>query len=153
MTSIIHHPPVAGPSASRAADVVIKVDLDDRCFLFPTAKNIAHLQFLIHRGERLRLELGFAYNVSQSPIELIEMAPYAVADFSRKLVDAVYRATSVLFIADGQTITVVTLANGYNLQIGDFASQRDLFISTGCIWRVCGAFCRASDFLTSPKSH
>jgi hypothetical protein len=146
-------PPVTEQAAPRAPDVLIKIDLDDRCFLFPSAKNVSHLQVLVYRGEKVRLEAVYPYNVSQTPAELIELKPQAVAEFSRKLVDTVYRAGSVLYIAGNQNIAVATLANGYSLQVGDSVHQRDLFISTSCIWRLCGALCRASDLLATPQAH
>jgi hypothetical protein len=153
MTPTIRRLSVSEQSEQRAPDAVIKVELDERCFLFPAGKNVSHLQFLVYRGSRVRLELIFSYNASQTPTEFVELTPHAVAEFSRKLVDAVYRASSFLHIADGQNIAVSTLANGYTLQVGDFANQRDLFISTSCIWRLCGAFCRSSDFLSTSEAH
>jgi hypothetical protein len=137
----------------REPDAQIKVELDERCFLFPTAKGVSHIQFLVYRNQKLRLELVFPYNVSQTPIEFLEFKPAAVPEFTRKLVDAVYRTTSFLYISDRQNVAFATHVNGYTLQVGDFASQRELFLSLTSIWRLSNAFCRASDFLATPAAH
>jgi hypothetical protein len=137
----------------REPDALIKVDLDERCFLFPTAKGVSAINFLIYRDEKLRLELAFPYNISQTPVEFLELKPTDVPEFTRKMVDAVYRTTSFLFIADRRNIAFATHANGYTWQVGDFTSQRELFVSLNCIWRLCGAFGRASDILATPQAH
>jgi hypothetical protein len=137
----------------REPDAQIKVELDERCFLFPTAKGVTHIQFLVYRNQKLRLELVFPYNVSQTPIEFLEFKPAAVPEFTRKLVDAVYRTTSFLYISDRQNVAFATHVNGYTLQVGDIASQRELFLSLASIWRLSNAFCRASDFLATPAAH
>jgi hypothetical protein len=137
----------------REPDALYKVELDERSFLFPTAKVVVSVQFMVYRGEKLRLDLGFPYNVSQTPVELLELKPAAVPEFTRKIVDAVFRTSSFLYIVDRQTFTFTTNANGFVLQVGDFAGQRELFISLASIWRLCGGFCRASDFLATPEAH
>jgi hypothetical protein len=85
VTGVVHRLPPPEPAVLRSPDALIKVDLDERCFLFPTAKNVSHLQFMVYRGDKLRLELAYPYNVSQTPTELLEFSPAAVAEFSRKL--------------------------------------------------------------------
>jgi hypothetical protein len=136
--------PVVVPTASslREPDAMFKVELDERSFLFPTAKIVTGMQFMVYRGDKLRLDLTFPFNVSQTPVE-----------FTKKIVDAVYRTSSFLYISDRQNLAFSTHANGFVLQVGDFASHRELFISLACVWRICGAFCRASDLLATPEAH
>jgi hypothetical protein len=110
-------------------------------------------QLLIHRGDRLQLDLVFPFNASQTPVEFLTLKPPAVPEFTRKLVDAVYRTTSFLYIAEGMNVAVATHVNGYSVQVSDYASQRELFVHTSCIWRLCGALCRASDFLAVREAH
>jgi len=136
-----------------APDLQLKVELDDRCFLFPAAKNLTHVHFLAYEAEKLRIDMVFPYNTNQTATEFLELDAKSVPELTRKLVEAVYRAGSFLLINDGVTITFTTFPNGYALQVGDFESKRELFISTNCIWRFCGAFCRAVDGMTVRQSH
>jgi hypothetical protein len=147
--------PVAVPTASslREPDAMFKVELDERSFLFPTAKIVTGMQFMVYRGDKLRLDLTFPFNVSQTPVEFLELKPAAVPEFTKKIVDAVYRTSSFLYISDRQNLAFSTHANGFVLQVGDFASHRELFISLACVWRICGGFCRASDLLATPAAH
>jgi hypothetical protein len=140
-------------AVNREPDAVIKVELDERCFLFPAAKGVTHMHLLVYRNEKLRIELTYPYNISQTPVEFIELKPAAVPEFTRKLVDAVYRTTSFLYISDKQNIAFATHVNGYTLQVGDYGRQREVFLSLTCIWRLSNAFCRASDFLATPAAH
>ncbi len=151
--SVVIATEASGLPGLRPPEAQIRVDLDDRCFLFPAAKNVSHMQLLIYRGKKLRLEVAFPYNASQSASEFLELGADAVPDFARKMVEAVYRAGSFLTIVDGLNISMCTHANGYNLQVGDFSTQRDLFVSPACIWRLCGAICRAGDFLAVKEAH
>jgi hypothetical protein len=137
----------------REPDAMFKVELDERSFLFPTAKIVTGLQFMVYRGDKLRLDLTFPFNVSRTPVEFLELKPSAVPEFTKKIVDAVYRTSSFLYISDRQNLAFSTHANGFVLQVGDFASHRELFISLACVWRICGGFCRASDYLATPEAH
>jgi hypothetical protein len=137
----------------RDPDALLKVELDERCFLFPSAKVVTQMQFLVYRNDRLRLDLTYPYNLSQTPVEFLEMKAAVVPEFTRKLVDAVYRTTSFLYIAERRNIAFATHVNGYTFQVGDYNGQQELFLSLACIWRLTGAFCRASDFLATPAAH
>jgi hypothetical protein len=146
-------PPSSDLAQLREPDAMFKVELDERSFLFPAAKIVSGMQFMVYRGEKLRLDLTFPFNVSQTPVEFLELRPAAVPEFTKKVVDAVYRTSSFLYISDRQNLAFSTHANGFVLQVGDFASHRELFISLACIWRICGGFSRASDFLSTPSAH
>ena len=139
--------------ALRPPHARIKVDLDERCFAFPAAKALANLQLLVYRGDRIQIELGYAFNEAKDSTEFATLAPGCICELARKMVEAVYRASSFVLVAGDVNVNFVTHPNGYALQVGDFSSQNDLFISPACIWRVSNAICRAADFVAISNTH
>lgn len=64
------------------------------------------------------------------------------------MIDAIYAARTHLVISEAVSITINVVANGYHLQIGDMNKLPELFLSTGCIWRVCQGLLRVVDHIT-----
>lgn len=126
-------------------DVVIKVDLDDRAFLFPHQKAVQQLSLHVNSQSRVRFEMAFAFNQARSSTLLMELTAEEAAEFSRRLVESVYRAQGSQIATRSLSIGIGVVANGYILQINEHSTQTELFLSTGCIWRVCNAIMRAVD--------
>ena len=89
--------------------------------------------------------MAFAFNQARSSTLLRELGAEEAAELSRKLVEAVYRAQGSQIVTRTLSIGIVVVANGYIVQINEHNLQTELFLSTGCIWRVCNAIMRAVD--------
>jgi hypothetical protein len=74
-------------------------------------------------------------------------------DLARRLIDAVYQARTQLAMSDGMRIAINVIANGYHLQIGDMSDPTDLYLSTGCIWRVCQGLLRVIDHVAPVEAN
>lgn len=129
-----------------APDIVIKVDLDDRAFLFPAAKPLAQLHLLVYRPYKVRFECAYPFNETRHTPELFELSAAETHELLRHLVDTVYRARSSQMVTRTTSLTINVVTNGYIIQFGDHEQPRELMLSTGCIWRVAGAIARAVDF-------
>jgi hypothetical protein len=69
------------------------------------------------------------------------------------LVEAVHCARTQLALTEGIRITINVIANGYHLQIGDMNNATELFLSSGCIWRVCQGLLRIADLIAPVESN
>jgi hypothetical protein len=145
--------PAREAAASPAPDAVIKVDLDERAFAFPQAKQILQLHILVYRPQLVRIEATYAYNEARASHELFELPADDARELVRKLVETVYRATSSQVISRSTTLSINVVTNGYLLQMGDHEHIREIFLSTGCIWRVCNGLARAVDFISPIASN
>lgn len=134
-------------------DAVIKVDLDDRAFLFPSGKLVAQLHLIVHKPHKIRFEAHYAFNQSRASPELFELSAEDARELSRKLVETVYRAQSCQIISRETNLGVTVVANGYILQFGPLENTKELMLSTTCIWRVCGSIARAVDYISPIASN
>jgi len=122
----------------------IKVDLDDRAFLFPSGKQLVQISF-IAEGQSIHLDAAYAFNQSRASPRLLTLNRADGRELARKLIDAVYAARTQIIASETTRITITVIANGYHFQIGDLNDASELFLSTGCIWRVCHGLLRALD--------
>jgi hypothetical protein len=130
----------------------IKVDLDDRAFLFPAGKGLAQLVFLSD-GQRVYVEAAYHFNQSRTPPRLLVLDLEDAKELGRRLVEAVHHARTQLVITASVRITINVAANGYHLQIGDMNDALELFLSTGCIWRVCQGLLRIVDMISPVEAN
>jgi hypothetical protein len=68
-------------------------------------------------------------------------------ELGRRLIEAVHHARTQIVATDGVRMTVNVIVNGYLLQIGDMNQAVELFLGTGCIWRVCQGLLRITDMI------
>jgi hypothetical protein len=134
------------PKLKTKPDYVIKVDLDERAFLFPAGKSISQISFATD-GRMIHVDAVFAFNETHTPPRLMTLGLEDVRELARRLVDAVYQARTQLAMTDGMRIAINVIANGYHLQIGDMTDPIDLYLSTGCIWRLCQGLLRIADYI------
>jgi len=130
----------------------VKVDLDDRAFVFPAGKPIAQL-VLLSDGKRVYVEAVYPFNQSRTPPRLLTFDLEDAREFSKRLIEAVHNAKTQLVVTAGIRITIAPVANGYHLQVGDVNDATELFLSTGCIWRVCQGFLRIVDLISPIESN
>jgi len=134
------------PRPKTKPDIIVKVDLDERAFLFPAGKMISQISFATE-GRMVHIDAVFPFNEARTPPRLLTLSAEDADELARRLVDAVYQARTQLAMSDGMRIAINVIANGYHLQIGDMTEPTDLYLSTGCIWRVCQAILRVTDYI------
>jgi hypothetical protein len=130
----------------------VKVDLDDRAFLFPAGKSVTQLLFLSD-GKRIFIEAVYPFNQSRTPPRLLTLDFDDAKDLGRRLIEAVHHARTQLVATDGARITINVVPNGYHIQIGDMNNATELFLGTGCIWRVCQGILRIVDLIAPVESN
>lgn len=135
------------PQHRAAPDAIIKVDLDDRAYVFPGSKLVTQLHVLAYRPHKIRFEAHYAFNESKASPELFELSFDDARELSRRMIEAVYRAQSTQIISRETSLVLSVVTNGYILQFGTLEAPKEIMLSTGCIWRVCGAIARAVDFI------
>ena len=133
-------------------DYVIKIDLDERAFLFPAGKSVSQIAF-VTEGRLIHMEAVYPFNETRTPPRLLTLTLEDAREFARRLVDAVYQARTQLAMSDGMRIAINVIANGYHLQIGDMSDPTDLYLSTGCIWRVCQGLLRIIDHIAPVEAN
>jgi hypothetical protein len=127
-------------------DLIVKVDLDERAFLFPAGKLMSQISFATD-GRVVHIDAVYPFNEARTPPRLLTLSAEDATELARRLVDAVYQARTQLAMSDGMRIAINVVANGYHLQIGDMTDPTDLYLSTSCIWRVCQALLRVTDYI------
>ena len=132
------------PVANLKPDYSVKVELDDRAFLFPAGKSVMQLVFVAD-GRTIHIEAIYPFNQSRTPPRLISLDIDDARDLGRRMVEAVHQARTQLVISEGVRIAINVIANGYHIQIGDMNNSTDLFLGTGSIWRVCQGLLRVID--------
>ena len=130
----------------------IKVDLDERAYLFPAGKSVSQLLFLSD-GRRIFIEAVYPFNQSHTPPRLVLLDLEDAREFGRRLIEAVHCARNQLVVTSGIRISINVVANGYHLQFGDMNSATELFLSTNCIWRVCQGLLRIADLIAPVESN
>jgi len=130
----------------------IKVDLDERSFLFPAGKSVSQLLFLSD-GRTILVEAVYPFNQSHTPPRLVSLNLEDAKEFGRRLVEAVHCARTQLVVTSGVRISINVVANGYHLQFGDMNNATELFLGTSSIWRVCQGLLRIVDLIAPVESN
>ena len=132
---------------------VICVEMDDRAFLLPEARNIVQLKFVAEAGSKVALEFVYAHNVSHLPPSRVTLQYEDAKDFCTRLIDAVYRAQTQNFISDSAHIAITLVPNGYIWMIEEGGKKRQFYMSTSVVWRVCNALYRIVDIQSPVASN
>jgi hypothetical protein len=138
--------------ANLKPDFVVKVDLDDRSFIFPAGKAVTQLAFFAI-GKTIHVEAMFPFNESRTPPRFLSLDLEDARDLAKHLVEAIYQARTQLVISGAIRITINVFANGCLLQIGDMNQSTDLFFGAGSIWRVCQGLLRIIDLIAPVESN
>jgi hypothetical protein len=144
--------PIPRISAELKSKFEIKIDLDERSYLFPAGKSVSQL-LLLSDGRTILVEAIFPFNQSRTPPRLISLDLEDAREFGRRLVEAVHCARTQLVVTQGIRISINVIANGYHLQFGDMNSATELFLGTNCIWRVCQGLLRIADLIAPIESN
>ncbi|TAN67261.1 MAG: hypothetical protein EPN17_11425 [Methylobacter sp.] len=132
---------------------VISVDMDDRAFLFPETKNIAQIKFSAQPSGVVLIEFVYAHNVSRLPPSKVTLQYDDAKSLCLRLIDAVYRAQTQNSISESAHIAITMVTNGYIFIIEENGIQRQFYMGSSVIWRVCNALCRIVDMQSPVLSH
>lgn len=141
------------PGPRPQTDVVIKIDLDERVFVFPQHKPLTQLLLNVVRPNTVRFEGAYGFNQNRDNPVLFEITGDDCRELTRRLVEAVYRAQSTQVVTATTSIGISVAVNGYILQISAPEGQTELFLGMASIWRVCHGLARAVDFLSPIASN
>ena len=130
----------------------VKIDLDERSFLFPAGKSVSQL-LLLSDGRAVFIEAVYPFNQSHTPPRLLSLDLEDTREFARRLIDAVHGARNQLVATTGIRISINVIPNGYHLQFGDMNNSVELYLGTSCIWRVCQGLLRIADLIAPVESN
>lgn len=133
---------VAKPEPLKPA--IYKVEMDDRCMVFPDGKTLQHLLVSLE-GRCLTLEAVFAFNASRLDPRLLALPLDDAREFVRELVGSVYQAKTGFYLSDEWKISINVMANGYQIDIAQASRKLEIFLSTGVIWRFIKALLMTLD--------
>lgn len=124
---------------------VYKVEMDDRCMVFPDGKTLQHVLVTTDAAGDLAIEAVYAFNASRSNPRILSMHIEDAREFVRELVGVVYQAKTGFYLTDEWKIAINVMANGYQIDILKAAHKTELFLSTGVIWRFVKALLMTLD--------
>lgn len=138
-------PTPPAPAATPAVPTVYKIELDERCLLFPDGKMIQHLLIARVPGGMIAFDAVFAFNRTHRDPRVMTLSLAEARDLARELVSAVYTARTNFVLNDTLKITINVIANGYHLECLREEKKTEVYFSTGVIWRVIKGLLTAVD--------
>jgi hypothetical protein len=144
---------VAAQPATGAVMSAIRIELDERCFLFPDGKLLTHLMIIREKGDTISLEAVFPFNATRLPARFLSLSREEARLFAKEMVEVVYAAKSGLLLHDGLKISIVVAPNGYRVEYLRAKMRVETFFSTGVIWRVIKGLLQAVDEISPIVSH
>lgn len=143
------------PDARQAIDSapLIKIELDERCFVFPDGKVASHLMISREGTDRLSFDAVFTFNSTRLPTRLLHLTLEELKLFARELLDSVYAAKSGFVLRDTLKISIIVVANGYRIEFQRAQMKSEIYLSTGAIWRVLRGLLAAADEASPVASH
>lgn len=125
--------------------LAVKIELDERCFLFPDGKVLTHLLLGSAQGEAVTFDAVFAFNHTRRDPRVLELSLADAKGFVRELIHSVYYAKTCFFPTENLRATITVAANGYHLEFVRAEQTVELLISTGSIWRFTKGVLLATD--------
>jgi hypothetical protein len=141
--------------APTASDIVAlaKIELDDRCFLFPDGKVVSHALVGREGADRICMDAVYTFNGTRLPQRVLHLSREELKLFTRELLDSVYAAKSGFVLRDTLKIAIIVVANGYRIEFQRSERKSELYISTGAIWRFIRGLLAAADQSSPVVSH
>ncbi len=136
--AILLRQPEAKPALE--SQTLTKIELDERCFVFPDGKVASHLLIIREGPDRLCFDAVFTFNGTRLPGRLLDLSLEELKLFARELLDSVYAAKSGFVLRDTLKISIVVVANGYRSN-SSARSRRARSISAPARSGACCAAC------------
>jgi hypothetical protein len=143
--SIPLRPTISVSTAVAEPETILKVELDDRCFVFPDGKQLAHLLLSLPKAGGIAFDAVYGFNKTRLPSRILMLELDEAKQFVRELIDAIYAAKPGFVLTDGIRITILVVANGYRLEFLKNDKKQEIFLSTSVIWRFVKALLMAVD--------
>ncbi len=132
-------------SLAATPETNVKIELDERAYLFPEGKPVTHMVILRQGGGAFHFDAVFAFNRARHDARFASLTLPQLREFARELLGAVY-AAKASFVLDGDLkLTINVVLNGYILEFTQGDQKKELFLGTGCIWRVIRAMMQVVD--------
>src|SRR5215218_5988735 len=91
--------PEAAPRLN-APGASVKIELDERCFVFPDGKVLSHLVLTKSSARRIAVDAVFPFNQTRRDPSILELGLEEARGFVRELVGAVYYAKTAFYLSD-----------------------------------------------------
>lgn len=140
---ILRQAEAAKPAAE--APALAKIELDDRCFLFPDGKVMSHMLIAREGADRITLDAVFTFNGTRLPTRMLHLSREELKLFARELLDSVYAAKSGFVLRDTLKISIIVVANGYRIEFQRAEFRCEIYLSTSAIWRFIRGLLGAAD--------
>ncbi|MBB4286525.1 hypothetical protein [Roseospira goensis] len=141
----------AAADAAAGGPQEVRVDLNDRCFLFPAGKGLSHVSVTADRDSGVELRAVFAFNQSRTDSTIDAFTLDEARDLARSMVEAIYQARTQTVFLDGRRLALVCHSNGFVMVGHDDAYE--LFISGQLMINVAQAILRAVDKVAPVEAH
>jgi hypothetical protein len=151
--SIPLRPAISVSTAVVEADTTFKVELDDRCFLFPDGKQLAHLLVSAPRTGGITFDAVYGFNKTRLPSHILRLELSEAKQFVREFIDAIYAAKPGFVLTENIRITILVVANGYRLEFLRNDQKQEIFLSTSVVWRFVKALLMAVDEASPVVAH
>jgi hypothetical protein len=128
-------PKLVGARDSAPTEAAVRIELDERCFLFPDGKVVKHV---VIAGERqsVTIDAVFDFNETRRSPRIIELSLPDAAGFARELVNAAYYAKTSFFLSDGLQATINVAQHGCLIEFMKFDAKVELMVSVPATWRL-----------------
>jgi hypothetical protein len=143
--SIPLRPAISTAPAVAEAESIFKVELDDRCFLFPDGKQLAHILVSALRTGGVTFDAVYGFNKTRLPSRILHLELSEAKQFVREFIDAIYAAKPGFVLTENIRITILVVANGYRLEFLRNDQKQEIFLSTSVVWRFIKALLMAVD--------
>ncbi|KAA5606973.1 hypothetical protein F1188_03415 [Roseospira marina] len=130
----------------------VRVDLNERCFLFPTGKGVLHL-VLSARAEPPTLEMRavFGFNQTRADGTVDRFTLVEAHTLARAMIEGVYQARTQTVFLEGRRVALVCHTNGFVMVGPDECYE--LFLSGQTLITVAQGILRAVDKVARTEAH
>ena len=142
----LHKPSIDG-------ETLAKIELDERCFLFPDGKVMSHMLIAREGPDRFGMDAVYTFNGTRLPARVLHLSREELKLFGRELLDSVYAAKSGFVLRDTLKIAIIVVANGYRIEFQRAEAKSELYLSTGAIWRFVRGLLSAADQMSPVVSN
>jgi hypothetical protein len=140
-------------SVAASEGSTVKIELDERAFLFPEGKPVTHMVIVRHGAAEFHLDAVFAFNRARDKARFATLTLGQMREFTRELLGAVYAARPAFVLDGGLKLTINVVLNGYIVEFATGDEKRELFLGTGSIWRVIKSLMMVLDEATAQTGH
>jgi hypothetical protein len=130
----------------------IKIELDERCVLFPDGKLVSHL-LVAAAGKVVSINAAYQFNESRRSPLVIELSISDARGFTRELVNAAYYAKPCFFISDALQVTINVAQHGLHIEFLRANGKVELLVSVPATWRLIKGLLSAVDACSPIASH